>query len=209
MTFLKLAIFSVSFSFLPACQNTAPKTEVQPEKKDTAPIPTPGNIISPATNLDASPMDMIYYPMDYPVLKMTNSISEAPVARVIYSRPQVQGRKIFEGLLKYGMPWRLGANEATEIQFYRSVTIQGKNIPEGRYIMYCIPDEKTWTIVLNSNLDSWGLRMDQSKDLFKFIIPSIQTTHHEEYFTMKFEKTNHGMNLVMNWDDIMASVATN
>jgi len=35
--------------------------------------------------IDISPMDMSYYPVDYPKLKMTGSLNEPPVARVIYS----------------------------------------------------------------------------------------------------------------------------
>lgn len=38
--------------------------------------------------LDKSPMDMCYYPVDYPVLKIQHK-SDAPlIARVIYGRPQ-------------------------------------------------------------------------------------------------------------------------
>ena len=37
---------------------------------------------------DKSPMDMSYYPGNYPVLKINDKITEALAARVIYSRPQ-------------------------------------------------------------------------------------------------------------------------
>jgi hypothetical protein len=40
------------------------------------------------------------------------------VARLIYSRPTKNGRVIFGDLLEYGKVWRLGANEATEIEFF-------------------------------------------------------------------------------------------
>src|SRR5688500_12410442 len=84
-------------------------------------------------SLDKSPMDMSYYPASYPVLKIQDKITTQLLARVIYSRPQKTGRVIFGGLVKYGEVWRLGANEATEIEFYKNVRIGGKKISKGRY----------------------------------------------------------------------------
>ncbi len=147
---------------------------------------------------------MSYYPPDYPKLKMTNSILTPPVARVIYSRPHLQGRKLFHDLLKYGEPWRHGANEATEIQFYRDVTIQAKRSAPGVMCCICIPGEDQWTVVLNSNIDTWGLKIDTTKDLQHFGIPVTHDNPSLEYFTMIFEKTGTGAELLMAWDDLVA-----
>src|SRR5687767_3017626 len=57
-------------------------------------------VTNPYVSRDISPMDVSYFPVDYPVLKMSGSITTPPVARVIYSRPQKQGRQIFGALLK-------------------------------------------------------------------------------------------------------------
>src|SRR6266516_2343741 len=73
--------------------------------------------------LDKSPMDMSYYPPGYPLLKIQDKLTETLVLRLIYSRPQVNGRKIFGELQEYGVVWRLGANEATEIEFFKDVKI--------------------------------------------------------------------------------------
>lgn len=163
-------------------------------------------MLNPYAAVDVSPMDMSYFPVDYPQLKMTNSITTPPIMRVIYSRPHLQGRKLFHNLLKYGEPWRLGANEATEIQFYRDIKIQNKKIAAGRYILYCIPEEKKWTIVLNSNVDTWGLKIDSTKDIDKFMIPVTGDNKPIEYFTMVFEKTETGADLLMAWDDLVAKL---
>ena len=129
---------------------------------------------NPYDPVDVSPMDMSYLPDDYPIMKMDNKTNKPPVATVIYSRPQMQGRQIFGSLVKFGEPWRLGANEATEIELFQPVSIQNKVIAAGRYVLYCIPQEKQWTIVFNRNFDCWGLKQDPSKDIFTFIIPVIQ-----------------------------------
>jgi hypothetical protein len=178
----------------------------QPE--DTLHPITPETVNAYAT-VDISPMDMSYYPVDYPKLKMANSNISSPVMRIIYSRPRLEGRKLFDDVLKYNEPWRLGANESTEIQFYRDVTIQDKQVKTGRYILYSIPEPDKWSIVLNSYIDSWGLKQDTTKDTHQFEIP---VTHHNpalEYLTLVFEKTNTGANLIIGWDEELAKLPIN
>jgi hypothetical protein len=152
--------------------------------------------------VDVSPMDMSYYPVDYPKLKTGNNTT--PSARVIYSRPHLQGRELFHDILKYGEPWRLGANEATELELFKPATIQGRLVKAGKYIIYCIPEKDKWTIVLNSNLDSWGLHPDLSKDVARFSIPVRETTESIEFFTMIFRDGNSGPELLMAWDNVEA-----
>jgi hypothetical protein len=160
---------------------------------------------NPYLDTDVSSMDMSYYPVDYPSLKMNHLISTAPLARVIYSRPHKGGRKIFGGLVPYNQQWRLGANEASEIEFYKTAVIQQKKIPAGRYIIYCMPQETKWTIVLNNDIFTWGKEIDSTKDLVHFEIPVEKTTVPCEYFTMTFlnEKDDRAV-LLMAWDDIVA-----
>lgn len=155
-------------------------------------------------NLDKSPLDMSYYPAEYPKLRMAGKDKEPLVARVIYSRPQKDGRSIFGNVLKYGSRWRLGANEATEIEFFKDVTIQNNLIKKNRYVLYCIPFENKWTIILNNDLFTWGLKIDSTKDAYRFEIPVIKSKYPMEFFTMGFEKNDTGMQLTMAWDSVRA-----
>src|SRR5215211_5565051 len=93
--------------------------------------------------LDKSPMDVSYYPVNYPILKIQDRAAEALTARVVYSRPQKNGRIVFGELVEYGKVWRIGANEATELEFYKDVKIGGKKIKKGRYTVYALvnPDK--------------------------------------------------------------------
>ena len=156
--------------------------------------------------LDKSPMDMCYYPIDYPKLKMSGNVSEPLIARLIYSRPQKNNRVIYGDLIKYGSAWRLGANEATEIEFFKDVKITGKRVQKGRYVIYCIPQPNNWTIVLNTDLYTWGLKIDSTRDEYKFNIPVAKTRFPYELFTMEFEKADKGMQLNMGWDSLKASL---
>ncbi len=203
---MKNPVFACLLFLLFACTSKKEKeTGTAIEKKpDSAAMVQPESSINPYASIDVSPMDMSYFPVDYPKLKMTKAVNTPPLARVIYSRPHLQGRHIFHEVLKYGEPWRLGANESSEFDLYADAIILGQKIPAGRYIIYCIPIQDNWTIVLNSNIDSWGLEPDPSKDFAKFIIPVHLTNSSLEYFTMVFEKSATGASLVMAWDNIEA-----
>lgn len=174
-----------------------------PGIKNVAPDIIPSN---PYASVDVSPMDMSYFPVDYPKLKMADDKTAPPIARVIYSRPHLGKRHLFRDLLKYEENWRLGANEATEIDFYKPVTIEGKKIATGRYILYAVPHPDKWTIVLNSNIDTWGLQQDTARDVQRFDIPVITNQPMLEYFTIVFEKTATGANLIIGWETILAKL---
>jgi Protein of unknown function (DUF2911) len=201
-----LLVLIIFFSL--SCDNNEKTASEEPPKKaDTAIVNTPA--ANPYAIIDISPMDMSYFPVDYPKRKMAHDITTPPIVRVIYSRPHKQGRKIFGSLQKYGEPWRLGANEATEIEFFRGVTIQGKKINAGRYIIYCIPYENKWTIVLNNDIYTWGLKIDSSKDFMRFDIPIKKASTDFEYFTIVFQPITNGAELVMAWDDTEARLPIN
>ena len=89
---------------------------------------------------DVSPLDVSYYPANYPLLKVQVKAAE-PLSRqrVIYSRPQKTAVPFLANSSIYGKLWRLGANEATEIEFF-FVTI-GSSKVKIRYInFHAIPD---------------------------------------------------------------------
>jgi hypothetical protein len=206
LSFTRSYLIILPLLFLSACgnkdNNASEKGSNAP--KDSTKLKAPGKNENPYAIVDVSPMDMSYCPADYPKLKMAKTTNAEPWARIIYSRPHLQGRQLFLDLLKYGEPWRLGANESTELDLYTDATIQDKKIKAGRYILYCIPEADTWTIILNSNIDSWGLHPDSTKDMVSFKIPVKQTANHLEYFTMIFENNNKNAVLVMAWDNLKA-----
>lgn len=188
-------------------ESKQPETAVVPDIKSPA-----FEQANPYVVPDKSAMDISYYPVNYPEQLMSKNDSAALAARVIYSRPHKMGRIIFGNdappkcIQQYGAYWRLGANEATEIEFFKPAAVNGKKIQPGRYIIYCIPYPDKWTIVLNGNLFSFGLHQDTAKDLLKFEIPVQKTNDHIEYFTMVFKKSVTGADLIMAWGDVKAAL---
>ena len=152
--------------------------------------------------VDKSPMDMSYYPNGYPVLKIQDKVTEPLVARVIFSRPQKNGRTIFGELLEYGKVWRLGANEATEIEFFQNVKIGTAKIKKGRYTMYCIPYPDKWTLIINKETDTWGsFKYDQTKDLVRVDVAVQKQADVLDSFVMAFDKITGGAGLTIAWDN--------
>lgn len=157
--------------------------------------------------IDKSPMDMAYFPSGYPVLKIQDKATDPLVARVIYSRPSRSGRAIFGGLVKNGEVWRLGANEATELQFFQTVHIDGKKVKAGRYTLYALVKENTWTIILNKETDTWGsFKYDIKKDILRTDLTTQKVDAMVENLSMAFEKTSTGCNLNIAWENTRVSL---
>lgn len=157
--------------------------------------------------LDKSSMDVSYYPNNYPILKIQNKVTESLVARVIYSRPSKQGRKVFGELVEYGKVWRFGANEATEIEFFSDVKIDGKKVSRGRYSLYAIVNEKSWTLIVNKDTDVWGaFKYDSKKDVARLELPVEKTEEVVEALAMVFEKSTTGINLIVAWEQVRVTI---
>lgn len=158
--------------------------------------------------LDTSPLDIAYFPANYPLLRIQQKVTEAPVARVIYSRPQKNNRPIFGNLIEFGKVWRLGANEASEVEFFQNVKINNVKVKKGRYTLYAIPNLTNWTMILNKENDIWGsFAYDVKKDVVRMDVPVMKQKDIAEAFLMQFEKTtNGGFNLSAIWDDVKVSL---
>ncbi|MTB49998.1 DUF2911 domain-containing protein [Lewinella sp. W8] len=158
---------------------------------------------------DASPMDLIAYP---PMSRLMNFVEEdemeanAPQVRVVYSRPQMNGREIFGGLLKFGEVWRLGANETTIITFFKDVTIGGKDIRAGNYGLFAKVNEDNWEFILHRNVQSWGNANHDDKDNIVTVkAPTAKAPKTLEALSMTFVKTgDNTVDLAVGWEDTMA-----
>lgn len=143
--------------------------------------------------LDASPLDFSVF--------RPGGQDAYPLARIIYSRPQKKGREIFGALVPYGQIWRTGANQSTELNLYKDITIQGKKLSAGNYTVYSIPDQKEWTIIINSKLYTWGdYDYDSSKDVMTFKVSAVKSDKIHENFGFAFNGENGKATLLMAWD---------
>ncbi|MBC7933921.1 MAG: DUF2911 domain-containing protein [Rhizobacter sp.] len=156
---------------------------------------------------DKSPLDVSYYPNNYPLLKIQGKTTEPLLARVYYSRPQKNNRVVFGELIEYNKVWRLGANEATEIEFFQNVKFGDVKVKKGRYTLFCIPTAEKWTLILNKDTDCWGAFIyDAKKDLARVDVATEKQPAVTESFSILFEKTNRGFSLNIGWDTVKVSL---
>lgn len=149
------------------------------------------------SNLDKSPLDMASFPKR----------GAKKVIRVTYSRPFKNDRDIFGDKVKYGKVWRLGANEASEITFYKDVTIGGQSIKAGTYALFAIPNEKEWTIIFNSKLNQWGAFTYKEKHDVARVQASVTTSNEIlENFSISFDKNSEGASMFLGWDLTIAEL---
>ena len=105
---------------------------------------------------------------------------------IVYSRPGVKGRPIFDGLVPYGQVWRTGANNATKITFSTPVKLNGAEIPAGTYALFTIPGETEWTIIINKDTAASIFNYNQTNDLVRVKATPVKLSQMIETFTIEF-----------------------
>jgi hypothetical protein len=160
--------------------------------------------------MDASPMDLAQYPSMSRYMNFMESDEEKaanqPKVRVVYSRPQKKGRKIFGGLVKYDALWRLGANESTEITFFEDMMIGGKEVKAGTYGLLAIVKEDGWDFIVHKGIPSWGEFGHDDKNNVATVSGPVEMLGEEaEALTMAFEEIDENtLHLIVAWDKTMA-----
>ncbi|HKR63316.1 MAG TPA: DUF2911 domain-containing protein [Thermoanaerobaculia bacterium] len=127
---------------------------------------------------------------------------------VNYHRPAVNKRRIFGGLVPYGVIWRAGANENTTITFSTPVKVEGQALPAGTYGLFMIPTEQQWTVVFSKFAGAWGTyTYDQSEDAARVTVTPETKTEVAERMSFSFDDiSNTAGTLALRWDKIRVPV---
>lgn len=142
--------------------------------------------------LDKSPLDISYYKTDR---------NAPPMVKVIYSRPQLNGRSLSQ-LAPNDKVWRTGANEAAEIRFYQDTKFGGETVKAGTYSLYTIPGDEEWTVILSKDTDVWGAyNYNKANDVVRVKAP-VSSGDAVEEFSIAF----HEGKMYMAWDTVRAAV---
>ena len=160
--------------------------------------------------LDKSPLDAAWLPRDAVFREKPGD--PTPAARILYSRPQKNNRKLFGPdttfLVPYGKVWRTGANENTELRVYRAITLGGKKLSPGTYAIFTVPGEKEWTLIVSSDTERWGEYSYQPKsDVARIAAVPRTATDPQEAFSIAFRDDAPGKaTLRMVWDAVEVAV---
>ncbi len=131
---------------------------------------------------------------------------------VTYYRPYKKGRVIFGDLVPYGKVWRTGANDATVFETNKDLTIGGNTLKAGKYSLFALPGEQTWSIIFNSESGQWGVgfngeaNRDPANDVLTVDVPSVLQDKEFEQLTISIEKNGEEMELIVMWDKTLVSV---
>lgn len=127
---------------------------------------------------------------------------------VVYSRPIVNGRKIFGDLVPYGKLWRTGANGATRIKFGEDVTIGGQKVKAGEYALYTIPNTSEWEIIINTGVKNGGIvGYKESEDVARFKVKPVKLKSTVESFTIEIANVkSNTANINIVWDKTQVSI---
>ncbi len=128
-----------------------------------------------------------------------------------YSRPSIRGRQLFGAnsvLAPLGKPWRTGANAATSILFTDSVSIGGKTLDTGRYVIYTIPNKGQWEVVFSKGTAYPGQEgFTESDDVVRVKAPAATVSNPVETFTMQFGNVlNESCDLQLMWGNTVVKV---
>ena len=128
-----------------------------------------------------------------------------------YSRPSIKSRKVFaEGseLAPLGKLWRTGANAATKLKFTDFVNIGGKKLDSGTYVLYTIPNNNEWEIIINKGLENWGIDgYKESEDVVRIKVPVSKIGYNIETFTMQFaDIKNESCELHIMWGNVVVKI---
>ena len=142
-----------------------------------------------------------------PAAQAQCKFSDGKTITVDYSSPRAKGRKIFGGLVPYGEVWRTGANDATTFVTTAGLSVEGKDVPAGKYTIFTLPTAEKWTLIINKKTGEWGIPYKyESDELARVPMSASKTSGPVENFTISFDQSGGGCTLQMSWENTQASV---
>ncbi|WP_339895339.1 DUF2911 domain-containing protein [uncultured Algibacter sp.] len=132
--------------------------------------------------------------------------------KVFYNRPYKKEREIFGALVPFNQVWRTGANEATTFETNKPLEVKGMLLAAGKYTLWTVPKDSTWSVIFNSKQYSWGVNAemipmwDPNYDAINIEVPVHKLENHVEQFTIAFDNSTDHLFLTMAWDDVKVAV---
>jgi Protein of unknown function (DUF2911) len=145
-------------------------------------------------------------PQPSPGASFTQNVGMAEI-KVDYSRPAMKGRAIFGGVVPYGDIWRTGANSATKFTTSDSITVAGKGLAKGTYVLMTRPGASEWEIIFNKNPTASAFGFKEEDNVLKVKVPSTELPFTVESFTIMIgDITNTGASLDILWANTIVRV---
>ncbi|MDY7394802.1 DUF2911 domain-containing protein [Aureibaculum sp. 2210JD6-5] len=148
------------------------------------------------------PVDDIPHDISY----LRESKIMPPLAKVLYGRPKKEDSEVFGNLVPYDKLWRTGANEATEVKFFKDVQFGDCEVKAGTYVLVTIPHKEEWQVILSSQTDVWGAcQYDPFFNVAEITVP-VKKGEELEAFTIAFKEKNDTSQMILGWDTVRVNV---
>jgi hypothetical protein len=127
-----------------------------------------------------------------PPAKVTQTLASGATISIDYSQPALKGRTIGKDVEPMkDKVWRMGANEATVFETDKDVTIEGKPLAAGKYVMFGVWEDSGFRIIFNSAVGIWGTQYEKNrdKDVLSVTVQPRTTDSSTELLTYTIDKS--------------------
>jgi Protein of unknown function (DUF2911) len=157
--------------------------------------------------LTSTTQAQIETPAPSPASTITQKVGMTEI-KIEYSRPAMKGRKIFGGdVVPFGDLWRTGANSATKITTTDSITIMGKGLAKGTYVLMTKPGKDSWEVIFNKNPSVSVFNYKPEDDVVKVTVKAINNPLTVESFTMGVSNiTGTGADIEIAWENTVVRI---
>ena len=122
-----------------------------------------------------------------------------------YDRPTARGRDLKgQNVIHFGRFWTPGANWATTLEVDGDITIEGQNLAAGKYSMWMIPRDDSWTVILSEDDRVFHTRRpDETREALRFEVTPIGGAYMEALTFYFPEVSGHTTTLNFHWGEFV------
>ena len=125
-----------------------------------------------------------------------------------YGRPYTRGRTIFGSLVRWDDVWCPGADEATYLATSLPIRVNNLKLPAGKYSLWIQPTEDVWTLIFNSEWDTFHTAHRSRTDVGRVPMQkeTLPDTVEQLTFTIEPTRPGAGGRIAMAWATTKVSV---
>lgn len=143
---------------------------------------------------------------------VTFSVGGSPVS-VCYTRAVAgQGEPgIGSARVPYGAVWRTGGSTPAVLYTVRRISIGGVVVPPGRYVLYTVPAEYRWQVVINRTVNRWADGPDydaalQAGELGRVGVAAEGTRQYVQRLTLRPVPAGPNVILLLEWENVQVAI---
>ncbi|HXW04865.1 MAG TPA: DUF2911 domain-containing protein [Vicinamibacterales bacterium] len=133
---------------------------------------------------------------------VSQRVADTTIA-IEYNRPVARGRELFGALVPWGRLWCPCADDATTIDVSTAITVDGQELPAGRYSLWTEPNPDRWTVIFSRRADVWHTRYPKGEDALRLTV-APRTGLHMETMAFYFPMVDgRRAELVLHWGTVV------